>query len=154
MGYAESKYTSERLLGYACTEFNIPISICRVGQVAGPVQNSHGMWNKQEWLPSLILSSKHLGIIPESLGIMQDIDCIPIDLLSSIISELAIKHTSPSGLPSVLHTVNPSVTTWAALLPHVASRARPRSNSRIICVVAQEAESELCIPQPWRKTSA
>lgn len=125
MGYAESKHISEQLLGRACAELNIPISICRVGQVAGPVHGSQGMWKKQEWLPSLILSSKHLGVIPESLGVMQDIDWIPIDLLSSILSELAIKHSSLIGLPSVYHTVNPNVTTWAALLPHVQAELGP-----------------------------
>lgn len=125
MGYAESKHISERLLGRAYAESNIPISICRVGQVAGPVQGSQGIWNKQEWLPSLILSSKHLGVIPESLGIMQDIDWIPIDLLSSIIYELAIRPSPRSGLPSVYHTVNPSVTTWAALLPDVQAELGP-----------------------------
>lgn len=126
MGYAESKHISERLLGRACAESNIPISICRVGQVAGPVQGSQGMWNKQEWLPSLILSSKHLGVIPESLGAMQDIDWIPIDILSSIIFELAIRPSPPSGLPNVYHTVNPSVTTWTVLLPDVQAELGPQ----------------------------
>lgn len=118
MGYAESKHISERLLALASTEFKIPISICRVGQVAGPVHGSRGMWNKQEWLPSLILSSRHLGNIPETLGVMETIDWIPIDLLSSIIFELALKSSS-SDLVNVYHTVNPRVTTWTALLPHV-----------------------------------
>ena len=125
MGYAESKYISERLLGIASAECKIPISICRVGQIAGPVHGSKGMWNKQEWLPSLILSSKHLGVIPESLGGMQDIDWIPMDLLSTIISELAIKPSSPSKLACVYHTINPSVTTWTALLPHVQAELGP-----------------------------
>lgn len=126
MGYAESKHISERLLGRACAEFNIPVSICRVGQVAGSVQGSHGMWNKQEWLPSLILSSKHLGVIPGSLDATKDIDWIPIDLLSGIIYKLAIKPSPPSsGLPKVYHTVNPSVTTWAALLPDVQAELGP-----------------------------
>lgn len=126
MGYGESKHISERLLGLASIESNIPVSICRVGQVAGPVHGSHGMWNKQEWLPSLILSSKYLGVIPESLGVMGAIDWIPIDLLSTIISELVIKSSSPTDLTSVYHTVNPSVTTWTALLPHVQAELGPK----------------------------
>ena len=125
MGYAESKHISERLLALASAESNIPISICRVGQVAGPVHGTQGTWNKQEWLPSLILSSKYLGVIPESLGVIQDIDWIPIDLLSNIISKLAIQPCSPSDLISVYHTVNPSVTTWTALLPHIQAELGP-----------------------------
>lgn len=126
MGYAESKHISERLLSLASDENNIPISICRVGQIAGPVHGSQGIWNKQEWLPSLILSSKHLGVIPESLGVMQDINWIPIDLLSSIISKLAINSTSPSDLSSVYHTVNPNGTTWTTLLPYVQAELGPK----------------------------
>lgn len=126
IGYAESKHISERLLGRACAESNIPISICRVGQVAGPVQGSQGMWNKQEWLPSLILSSKYLGVIPGSLGVTKDIDWIPIDLLSGIIYKLATRPSPFSGLPKVYHTVNPNVTTWAALLPDVQAELGPK----------------------------
>ncbi|MCJ1463036.1 hypothetical protein MMC07_001640 [Pseudocyphellaria aurata] len=119
MGYGESKHISERLLGLGSANFNLPISICRVGQVAGPVRSTQGMWNKQEWFPSLVLSSKHLGVIPDTLGTLKDIDWIPIDLLSSIISELALKPSSPDALARVFHTVNPSITTWTTLLPHV-----------------------------------
>ena len=125
MGYAESKHVAERLLGLASAESNIPISICRAGQVAGPICGSYGMWNKQEWLPSLILSSKHLHVIPDSLGGMQDIDWIPIDLLSNIISELAIKSSTVGDLTTVYHTVNPSITTWTALLPYVQAELGP-----------------------------
>lgn len=134
MGYAESKHVSERLLDHACTELDIPISICRVGQVAGPILHDddacHGMWNKQEWLPSLIISSKQLGLIPESLGVMEEITWIPIDLLSSIIYQLAMikpppppystsSSTSNGRRANVYHTVNPSATTWSAILPDV-----------------------------------
>lgn len=126
MGYAESKHISERLLGLASAKANIPVSICRVGQVAGPVLGTQGMWNKQEWLPSLVLSSKHLGVVPETLGSMQYVDWIPIDLLSSIICELVIKSSFSSEISNVYHTVNPNVTTWTALLPYVQAELGPK----------------------------
>ncbi|KAH9983958.1 hypothetical protein F4779DRAFT_612381, partial [Xylariaceae sp. FL0662B] len=62
-GYGESKFVSERLLHTAAREADIPTVICRVGQVAGPTKEA-GMWPKQEWLPSLIASSKYLGKLP------------------------------------------------------------------------------------------
>ena len=120
IGYAESKHISERLLDQANTECNIPVSICRVGQIAGPVLRSNGMWNKHEWLPSLITSSRHLGYLPESLGKLQDIDWIPIDILSTIMTELALQPSVGIGPDTqVYHTVNPKLTTWSSLLPFI-----------------------------------
>ncbi len=55
MGYAESKYIAELLLEAAVKESGISAVICRVGQLAGPVLKG-GMWNKQEWLPSVSIS--------------------------------------------------------------------------------------------------
>ena len=90
MGYAQSKHIAERVLGHASRIAGIPATICRVGQVAGPVniQGEGGCWNKQEWLPSLIASSKHLGKLPESLGPNDVIDWIPVDVLSKVLVEL------------------------------------------------------------------
>ena len=130
MGYAESKYVLERLLSHTADTFNISVSICRVGQIAGPAGSSQGTWNKAEWLPSLIISSRYLGILPDSLGAMENIDWIPIDLLSIIIAELAIgKGTAAATRTAatqkttsnaiVYHAVNPRTTTWATLLPTI-----------------------------------
>ena len=90
IGYAQSKYVAEQVLSRAAEIAGIAVRICRVGQVAGPVgTNGQGAcWNKQEWLPSLIASSKHLGKIPESLGLNESIDWIPVDILSRVLVEL------------------------------------------------------------------
>jgi len=45
-------YAAELLLEDAVNESGISAAICRVGQLAGPVSKG-GMWNKQEWLPSV-----------------------------------------------------------------------------------------------------
>lgn len=93
MGYAQSKHVAERLLSRASSVVGIPTTICRVGQVAGPVNagGNGGFWNKQEWLPSLIASSKYLRKIPESLGPSDSIDWIPVDILSRVLVELLEK---------------------------------------------------------------
>ena len=64
MGYGESKYIAELLLEAAHKTSGLSASICRVGQVAGPVEKG-GMWNKQEWLPSVSssLSASKLSIL-------------------------------------------------------------------------------------------
>jgi len=55
-GYGESKWICERLLDVARTRSGVSSAICRVGQIAGPVEKRMGegaMWNKQEWFPTV-----------------------------------------------------------------------------------------------------
>ncbi|KAK4496129.1 hypothetical protein PRZ48_012108 [Zasmidium cellare] len=117
VGYSQSKLISERLLAHATTECNIPTTICRVGQIGGP-STGPGCWPKQEWFPSLLLSSKHVGALPTSLSAAQDvIDWTPVNDIAAIISELL--HARDSA---VYHIVNPRTTTWSHLLPHLETR--------------------------------
>ena len=53
MGYEGSKYIAEQLLEKAATTTGVSAVVCRVGQLAGPVLESGGVWNKQEWLPNV-----------------------------------------------------------------------------------------------------
>lgn len=78
-GYGESKHVSERIC-FAASKCGIPTSIHRVGQIGGPT-TPKGMWNKQEWLPSLIATSKTLKNIPTSLGSMA-VRWVPVVCLS------------------------------------------------------------------------
>ncbi|OTA69203.1 NAD(P)-binding protein [Hypoxylon sp. EC38] len=123
-GYGQSKFISERLLDTAAGEARVPAVVCRVGQVAGPMSPG-GMWPKQEWLPSLIASSKYLGKLPSSLGRMETVDWIPVDVLGKTVVELA---TRPPDIrnagATVYHAVNPYRTSWAKLVPTVARYSR------------------------------
>lgn len=69
-----------------------------------------------------MLSPRHLGLVPDSLGTMDKIDWIRIDVLAVIILELALK---PHASRMVYHTVNPRFTTWEALLPSVQAELGP-----------------------------
>jgi hypothetical protein len=100
-------------------------SIARVGQIAGPAF-SPGAWAKREWLPSLVISSRHLKALPETLSNSsgekeQAIDWIPVDLLARIIVDLATRSPEPASSDTTLtfHLVNPHTTTWTALLPAI-----------------------------------
>lgn len=119
--YGQSKFISERVLDAAAKVAGVPTAVCRVGQIAGPTVAA-GVWPKHEWLPSLITSSKYLGKLPESLGKLERVDWIPVDLLGSIIVELALSSeaVSPPGAV-VYHTANPQATAWAELVPVVAA---------------------------------
>lgn len=116
-GYAESKQVAERLLQKASQASHVPVTICRVGQIAGPVKHAAGQWNTREWVPSLIASSKHLGMLPATLGKMEYVDWIPIDVLPQIIMELAFTQTKSNTSVNVYHAVNPSKAKWEDFLP-------------------------------------
>jgi thioester reductase-like protein len=86
-GYGESKHIAELLLDVGYIKAGITSSILRIGQIGGPIKSS-GVWNKQEWLPSLISSSKYLGLSQQTSGAMNEISWLPVDILADIILEI------------------------------------------------------------------
>jgi nucleoside-diphosphate-sugar epimerase len=76
-GYAESKHVVERLCYHMSSVARVPTTILRVGQIAGP-SLSMGNWNRSEWLPALVETSRSLGKIPNHLGNANNIDWIPV----------------------------------------------------------------------------
>ncbi|PHH84502.1 hypothetical protein CDD83_1849 [Cordyceps sp. RAO-2017] len=95
---------------YRDWEASISVIICRAGQVAGPLTET-GSWPKQEWLPSLVASSKYLGLLPASLGRMNTVDWIPVDVLAQSLAEVVVNPEAASAqAPSaaaVYHAANP-----------------------------------------------
>jgi thioester reductase-like protein len=75
-GYAESKHIAERLCYEASKTTGVPTTILRVGQIGGPTR-AEGIWNRNEWFPSLIATSERIGKIPASLG-ANELDWIPV----------------------------------------------------------------------------
>jgi len=125
------QYISERLLDHAVRNLSMDAAFARVGQIAGAVKYA-GLWNPTEWFPSLVLSSIHIGAVPESLGPTFDqVDWVPVDFLAEILVELAFSqslHSEPSPPTGdaadfdapfrsvrVFHPLNPSPTTWEAV---------------------------------------
>ncbi|KAH6696768.1 putative NRPS-like enzyme [Leptodontidium sp. MPI-SDFR-AT-0119] len=124
MGYGESKYLAERILDHAAKKLHITTAAARVGQIAGTAENPRG-WNRREWFPSLVMSSKFLGAIPETLGLggedSDGIDWVPIDQLVGVLSELALGlnvNNRNEGI-QIFHPIHPAPTNWKSLLPAV-----------------------------------
>lgn len=115
MGYAQSKLVAELLFIDASKEARLPTTICRVGQIAGPAQKESGSWNRDEWFPSLMTTSKTIGQIPTSLGAMDDIDWLPSDILGDVLTQMAFSEAETSDA-RVLHAVNPRRVRWSTLL--------------------------------------
>lgn len=117
MGYAQSKYLAERILDYAAHALpSLDIKVARVGQVAGPAVGD-GVWNRWEWVPSLVVSSSYLGAIPTSLGKSQAIDWLPVDVLAPVLIELALGSEKAETGAAFFHPSNPKLTSWEDLLP-------------------------------------
>ncbi|MCJ1330754.1 hypothetical protein MMC10_007441 [Thelotrema lepadinum] len=134
IGYGESKHVSERLLELAAAQSGVRASICHVGQVSGPITKKGGIWNKQEWFPSLAVSSAYLKALPSSLGAMGSseeagsaaestmIDWIPVDTLADVLVDLSLNDINdPVGTLHVYNLANPTTVSYASLLPSILS---------------------------------
>ena len=127
MGYGESKYVAEHVLSRATEASNGTIStaILRVGQICGPVNTSKAAWPAREWVPSLVISSQTIRALPDSLGRMDLVDWVPVDLLADSICELLDngrvwdRSDGKQGTKqsSVFHVVNPKAVPWMEFLP-------------------------------------
>ncbi|KAI1333833.1 L-aminoadipate-semialdehyde dehydrogenase [Xylariaceae sp. FL0016] len=133
-GYSTSKLMAENLLDQASVLSGIDCAVCRVGQIAGPVgHGDKGEWNRQEWLPMIIATSRYLKLLPSSLGSLDRIEWIPVDLLANVILELAGIGSQPmskadkldaeedAAYPAakslkVRHAVNPQAAQWSDLV--------------------------------------
>jgi thioester reductase-like protein len=128
-GYGSAKHVSELIIEEAVQQSGLRATICRVGNIAGPVMRGpdKGMWAKHDWFPTVLYTSKHLRTIPATLGSLDRVDWIPVDLVSNILVELAgispkyasdtaNGHTVPPAMP-VYHAVNPTPQDWKSLLP-------------------------------------
>ncbi|KAK3174025.1 putative NRPS-like protein biosynthetic cluster [Lepraria neglecta] len=124
-GYSQSKYVAEHIIDYATQTVpsGFSLAFARVGQIAGATNHS-GIWNKDEWFPSMIISSVQIGAIPESLGSTFDqIDWVPIDLLTDILVELALTRGQSTASynghgthhANVYHPLNSHKITWTEL---------------------------------------
>lgn len=120
LGYGHSKHVSERVLTEASAVSGTPVTILRVGQVAGSRTSSGGKWSAEEWIPSLAAICRGLGLVPDDLP---PIDWVPLDLAAKVICELALPRAGQGGVYGqvgdetatkehlkVFNVVNPSLT--------------------------------------------
>jgi thioester reductase-like protein/aryl carrier-like protein len=122
MGYGQSKYLAERIFAHAATTVpHLRLGVARIGQVSGRAQGPEGAWARTEWLPSLVISSYHLGALSDSLGggRMETVDWVPVDELAVILVQLSKALSMGAGAMSVFNCVNPEVVVWQDLVPAI-----------------------------------
>ncbi|KAJ5668943.1 NRPS-like protein biosynthetic cluster [Penicillium macrosclerotiorum] len=118
-GYGESKHVAERICAMASAKCGVPTSIHRVGQIGGPTTEK-GIWNKQEWVPSLIAASKTIKQIPNSLGSIA-VQWVPVDICAKVILDIVrTRRTTQDEEPcAAFHIVNPKIVDWETLIPFI-----------------------------------
>ncbi|KHO00565.1 Male sterility, NAD-binding protein [Metarhizium album ARSEF 1941] len=128
MGYGLSKLAGSLILDAASETSGVPGATIRVGQIAGP-RGEKGKWNPQEFLPSLIASSVHLGLLPRELGPQSVVDWVPIEDVAGLILDVSgVTQTKDvSEISGYFHCVNPETADWADL----AAAVKDLSGGRI-----------------------
>lgn len=129
-GYGRSKMVGSLIIedASAAAAGDFPCAVVRVGQVAGP-EAERGMWNRQEWLPSIVASSLYLGALPSDLGSMSRVDWTPAEKVAALVLEAAGVSpraraaggagTAAAGtaddVSGYYHGVNPRAASWGEL---------------------------------------
>lgn len=117
MGYGQSKLAASLILDAATEKSGVPAAIVRVGQIGGP-RAEKGMWNPQEFIPSLIASSVALGVLPDTCGPGNTVNWMPVEDVAGLILDVA-GVTEPVPLPHIsgyFHCVNPAKTSWTEVV--------------------------------------
>ncbi|KAJ0107296.1 hypothetical protein J7T55_015761 [Diaporthe amygdali] len=140
MGYGQSKLISECLLAEASRRSAVRSASCRVGIIAGPVESQLGLWNPHEYIPSIIISSAYLGVLPATFPSRDRVDWVPVDKVSGALIEVLLScskkqqpdHVSLSA--DVFHIVNQDVISWSDhLMPGVANLyAQESTNVKLV----------------------
>ncbi|KAI0856116.1 acetyl-CoA synthetase-like protein [Xylaria cubensis] len=125
-GYGQSKAIAADLLYYASSQCGLRGAIVRLGQVAGASKCEGGVWNTNEWFPSLISTSRTMGVLPEMLPLLNEIDWIPVDSAAQVLVELALDSYTPSSNAdlrqrnmALFNVANPNTIPWGKLIPAV-----------------------------------
>jgi thioester reductase-like protein len=133
-GYGESKHVAECMLADAAKQAGIPSTVVRCGQLAGP-SDASSVWNRHEWVPSLLISSREMGMIPQTLGNQNVVDWIPMDTAAKAVCEVTIARsteTSQAGdLARAYHVVNPAIVQWTDLVPSISQALQERADKPI-----------------------
>lgn len=112
-GYGQSKLISSLILDAARERSGVPSANIRVGQIAGS-RGEKGLWNKQEWLPSIVASSVKIGKLPDGIGGLSAVGWMPIEDVAAAVVEIG-----QSRETGYFNLTNPKVGEWSSLTPVV-----------------------------------
>ncbi|PFH59853.1 hypothetical protein XA68_11773 [Ophiocordyceps unilateralis] len=145
-GYGRSKLAASLILDSAVRYAGTAAASVRVGQIAGP-RSQKGMWNKQEYIPSMIASSLYLGMLPDNFGTGEEVDWMAIEDVTALILDVAgiTTNTPVSAIDGYFHSVNPAKTTWGQLagelLEYYSGRVRLVSFEEWVTAIEKSAST-------------
>ncbi|KAH7024499.1 uncharacterized protein B0I36DRAFT_274061 [Microdochium trichocladiopsis] len=127
-GYGQGKMLASLILDAAAQKGGFIGASIRVGQVAGseravvqegPTSHDDGgvvVWNRHEWLPSLVASSLAMGALPRTLGAVDRVDWTPVDRIAGLVTDIAgvgsQEGEAVDELGGYYHGSNPQATNW------------------------------------------
>ncbi|KAI0651021.1 acetyl-CoA synthetase-like protein [Trametes meyenii] len=111
LGYGESKWVTEQVLGRARQETGLRTTSVRVGQLSGGTRS--GGWNTSEWVPAIVRMGKRLGSVP---AVDNTVSWVPIDVAATALLEML-----HSGVP-VLHLTSPKPISWNTVFAPLAEQ--------------------------------
>jgi thioester reductase-like protein/acyl-CoA synthetase (AMP-forming)/AMP-acid ligase II len=135
-GYGESKHVAECMLALAAERANVPATVVRCGQLAGP-SDAGSVWNRHEWIPSLVITSREMGVLPRTLGQQDVVDWVPMDVAARSVCETAYARSSQvnnkggAELARAFHIVNPRISRWTDLAPALAQTLEEQTGKRV-----------------------
>ncbi|KAI1774063.1 acetyl-CoA synthetase-like protein [Hypoxylon cercidicola] len=89
MGYGQAKLASEQILATAGHRGLAPVTIVRIPQLGGSLQESgtRHVWADQGWISALMQTSLTLQCIPNPVG---PVDWVPVDVVASMIHRFVV----------------------------------------------------------------
>jgi thioester reductase-like protein len=148
-GYGESKHVAAEILATASHRLGIKTAIVRAGQLAGPSTQAGGAaWNRHEWLPTIVHTSKVMKKLPRTLGNMDRVDWVPMDIAAGTVIDIANATYSEDEPTQVYHLANPHTTTWKDLYPVIQDFFKQEDNTDMEIVEYNDWVEELArMPQ-------
>jgi thioester reductase-like protein len=136
-GYGESKHVTECILAMAARRASVPSTVIRCGQLAGP-SDAGSVWNRHEWVPSLLISSRELGMVPQTLGNQNVVDWIPMDVAAKTVYQLTMARSGEASkdvdVARAYHIVNPLVVQWTDLVPSIVQVLQEQTDKPVKAV--------------------
>ncbi|KAH7912004.1 L-aminoadipate-semialdehyde dehydrogenase [Hygrophoropsis aurantiaca] len=109
IGYAQSKWVTEKLCQLASQTTPIRAGILRIGQMVG--DTSHGVWNETEAISLIFKCADTIGILPD---LEESLSWLPVDYAAKTILDV-IRQPSHDKCP-VWHVLHPTFVKWTSVL--------------------------------------
>ena len=133
-GYGESKHVAECMLKSSARQAGIPSTVVRCGQLAGP-SDASSAWNRHEWVPSLLVSSREMGMLPQTLGNQNVVDWVPMDIAARAVCEVTMARSAKASeggdLTRAYHVVNPAIIQWTDLVAGISQALRESADKQV-----------------------